>query len=107
MSIARALILVATLATGCGDRCESLCGNVASAIDTCKETDPGWEAISWGDLGARSRSDFASECRRSWSQASGTLPTHELEEALDLCGISADDLETMSCDTLLTLYAPF
>ncbi|TNE92020.1 MAG: hypothetical protein EP330_03445 [Deltaproteobacteria bacterium] len=90
----------------CGDRCESLCTQIASRIEECQETDPDWASVSWGDLDARGRVDFARSCRQEWGRSSSTLATHQLEEALDLCGDGQEQLAELECSDLLDLYAP-
>ena len=105
-SLATSLVLAMMMLSACGDRCEALCSTVSDAIEECMESDPAWNSVSWTDLGARGRTEWARQCRRDWGRTSGPLANHELEEALDLCGQSLEDVRIMPCDELLRLYAP-
>ena len=87
------------LATGCGDRCESLCRDVASDLDRCKG-----DALAWTDLGARSKSEFVEECRVQWEQERAELSPSNLVLSLDACQATQRELESLSCDEMMVLY---
>jgi hypothetical protein len=85
--------------SGCGDRCESLCRDVASDLDRCKG-----DALAWTDLGARSKSEFVEECRVQWEQERAELSPSNLVLSLEACQTTQRELESLSCDELMVLY---
>jgi hypothetical protein len=89
------------LLAGCGDRCERLCDDVSTSIGACRS-----DALQWSDLGARSRADFARTCKDDWSLTSQDLGARELELGLAVCRDAQIELETLTCDELVALYAP-
>ena len=91
---------VLLLASGCGDRCESLCRELATEIDACRS-----ESLSWADLGARSRPDFVEQCRRQWEQERADLSPNSLVLSLDVCQATQEELPQLDCDVITSLYA--
>ncbi|NCG20699.1 MAG: hypothetical protein GWP91_16950 [Rhodobacterales bacterium] len=92
------------MAVGCGDKCEQLCVQTAARIDECKP-----ESLSWADLGARGKNDFANACREDWSRLSAELTTSDLREALEVCDETLPSLLALSgltCDEVNALYLP-
>ena len=93
-------ILVALLFVGCGDRCEVLCREVALELEACRS-----DSLTWADLGATGRADFVAECETDWNLLQGQLSSNELNQALDVCKDTLDELPSISCDELGALYA--
>lgn len=83
---------------GCGDGCEQLCQRTAQRLAQCKP-----DALAWVDLGATGRRDFVETCRNEWDRTSADLSTNDLRIALELC--DATDVEALSCDEIVALYA--
>jgi hypothetical protein len=92
--------IVALFAAGCGDRCETLCDDVADQLARCRP-----DNLTWGDLGAVNKRDWASGCRRDWDDVSGSLSARDLELALDVCDDGQAQLQTLSCEEIVALYA--
>ena len=92
--------LFVALASGCGDRCEVLCQEVAVELDGCRG-----DSLSWADLGATSRLSFVSECETDWNQLESDLSSNALGVALDACKDASDQLESITCEELVALYA--
>jgi hypothetical protein len=99
-SLAILMLLVTT--AGCGDRCEVLCQQTASAIANCRVG----TSLTWQDLGARGRADFADRCRDEWDRRADDLSSNDLREALDVCSETTRDVSRLSCEELIALYAP-
>ncbi len=98
------LCLTATSAGGCAvlnDRCERLCIDVSLRLDACMDPGMGWE-----DFDARSRLEYANDCRRDWQTSSNALASRELELALLVCGDTRDQLDAWTCDEVMSLYGP-
>ena len=107
------LIAAATGLAGCTDpcgavssaldtRCEKLCCDVADALQTC--IDQGTASLTWSDVGAEDRRDFARQCADDWDRASADLTAYELQEATAVCRDSRESLDEAQCDTLRALY---
>ncbi len=94
------LVLLSALASACGDHCEALCVAVADRVAECRPV-----ALTWADLGATSRADFSSRCRRDWDAVLAELEAHDQTVALDLCDASLDRVLELSCDEIIALYA--
>ena len=99
----RLLMIGSVFTTGClfNDRCESLCGDISFRLEECMTA-----AMSWEDLGARSRSEWASACRRDWEASTSELSSRDLELALNVCQLTSEELMDWSCEEVLALYAP-
>ncbi len=97
------LLTALSFAAGCGDKCEQLCVQTANRIADCKP-----DSLTWADLGARRKEDFANACRTDWDRVSGNLTTSDLREALDVCEETQREItpERMSCDQINALYLP-
>ncbi len=95
-----ALLLALGVTSGCGDNCEQLCVQTANQLAACKP-----DSLSWNDLGARSKSDFAGDCRTDWERVSADLTVSDLRVALDVCDEASGDLFRLSCEELTALYA--
>ncbi len=94
--------------TSCGvatsliwDRCERLCLGVGDAVESCRS-----ESLDWEDLGAASGDDFVDQCRGDWNELSTELTAREQELALDVCEEASVELEELSCEEVMALYAP-
>jgi len=85
---------------GCGDNCEQLCVQTANRLSACKP-----DSLTWNDLGARNRADFATDCRADWERVSADLTVSDLRVALDVCDETSRDLSRLTCDELTALYA--
>jgi hypothetical protein len=83
------------------DRCESLCRAVSLRLEDCLPA-----SVTWVDLGARDRDEFAEVCRRDWDRTSADLTSNELELSLDLCAESCVDVDALTCDEVVALFAP-
>jgi hypothetical protein len=88
------------MVSGCGDRCEVLCQQTGDALATCRP-----DAMSWPDLGARSRADFVSQCRNDWDRARLDLSSGELSTALEVCDDTTEALGGLTCEELVAIYA--
>ena len=100
--LATILLLLAMVApaTACGDKCESLCDDIADKVDSCRS--PG---LQWEDLGASSKSNFSKQCRSQWSQTLDDLEPHEADLAFDKCESALLNLESASCDQIVVMYS--
>ena len=99
-----ALLVAIVLPAGCRlftDRCEDLCDEVADQVALCRP-----ESISWIDLGATSKNDYVETCRDQWDRVTIDLSANDLRLALDDCREAKDEVETLSCDEIVALYAP-
>ena len=90
------------LAVGLDSRCEKLCCDVAERLQGC--IDDGAE-LSWSDVGAADRTDFARQCGNDWDRTSGDLTAYELQEATRVCGETRDGIDALDCEALTALYA--
>ena len=90
--------LVVLLAAACGDRCDVLCADVSRSLATCKGD------VTWQDLDARSRVDFAGNCRDEWEALRSGLDGWEIEVALNECGQAQEVLADLQCDAVMALY---
>ena len=90
------------LITGCADPCIRTCSSAANAVDDCVED---W-SMDWGDLGANGKTQFQDNCEQSWARSASTLESRELEQAFLQCEIVNDEINELTCDDLLVLYAP-
>ena len=93
------LCLPWVMAATCGDKCEALCRDVSVQLEACKPS-----SLTWPDLGARSRVDFVTVCRRQWERERRELSSSELAVALEFCDDSA--AVDLSCEELIALYGP-
>lgn len=85
-------------AMGCGDACDTLCADVADALEgECAD-------FTWSQVDATSRLDFLNTCRDDWEEVSGQLTTRELEVSRDACGDASTTLESVDCETLTEWY---
>ncbi len=89
------------MATGCGDDCQQLCLQTSNRISNCKS-----DALTWADLGARSRNDFVQSCRTDWEIVSGDLTQSDHQIALDVCADARRELNRLGCDEVMALYGP-
>ena len=87
---------------GCADPCITTCSSTSSAIGDCIDD---W-SIDWGDLGANGRTQFKESCEQSWARSAAALESRELEQAFLQCEIVNDEINDLTCDELLVLYAP-
>ena len=94
-------LLLSTLAVlaACGDSCESLCDSVAQKLSQCMTTKMTWDAY-----GAASRDEYTTTCRNEWASTLSDLGSHEADLAFDLCRISQETLDTMSCEEVRLMY---
>lgn len=86
---------------GCGDACERLCREAASDLDACIDG----QRTTWADLGARSRSDFLTQCQRGWDRTRAELTTSDLGEAVEICDEGRGTLAAATCEEVVLLYA--
>ena len=84
-----------------GDACDRLCVEAGAAVGGCRTS-----ALSWEDLGARSRRDFVATCQDAWEASVVNLSSNELRIALDACDEAERDLRRLGCDEVMALYAP-
>ena len=96
-----ALLLCATFAFGCGDRCQNLCNSVANRVAECRP-----ESITWIDLGATSRTDYENSCKDQWDRVRLDLSANDLRLALEDCDAANDLDESLTCDEIVALYGP-
>jgi len=92
------------VASALDSRCEKLCCDVADALQACMADDPG--SLTWSDVGASDRRDFARQCADDWDRTSAELTAYELQEATAVCGDSRDGLDAVDCQALRALYGP-
>jgi hypothetical protein len=93
--------LLLLLASGCGDQCQQLCQQSANRLANCKS-----DALSWADLGARTKNDFVQECRSAWELTSSELTQSDNQIALEACRDAGNTLERLECDEVIALYGP-
>lgn len=109
------LLLLVALSLGCSDpcsglgaaldaRCERLCCDVGAALETCIEG--GRTSLTWSDVGAVDRRDFARQCSDDWDRTSADLTAYELQEATGVCQDTRKDLDALDCEALGALYRP-
>ncbi|MFK7929649.1 MAG: hypothetical protein AB8H79_15765 [Myxococcota bacterium] len=83
---------------------------MADALETCIARDP--TLLTWDDLGALDRRDFARTCSNDWDRTSGELTAYEQQEATAVCRDSRDRLAEIDvrseegCETVRALYRP-
>ena len=100
------LFLAAMTAAGCqSDQCEDLCRQTSFALRRCIDEWP----ITWNDLDANGRNAFQNACSTRWEQTISTLEARELEDALEQCSETMDQLDEMRqdgtlCDQLRAVY---
>lgn len=85
----------------CGDRCDTLCAELSRRLAECRG-----DELTWADLGARNRADFAQGCRSDWERQRADLDGWEIELALIECGDAHEVLDELTCDEVRALYAP-
>jgi hypothetical protein len=78
-----------------------LCQNVAARLDECKPS-----SLAWSDLGARTRNDFANQCRQQWDRERLDLTASDLRVALETCTDTSRALADLECEEITALYAP-
>jgi hypothetical protein len=87
-------------------RCESLCCEVADALEGCVDA-----RFTWSDLGAADRDDFVRQCFAQWDDVSVDLTAYELQQATLVCrdvrrSVAAVEPETEGrCEEIRALYA--
>ena len=89
-------------ALGCSDPCIRTCSNAANAVGECVND---W-SLDWGDLGANGKTQFKDNCEQSWARTAATLESRELEQAFLQCESVNEEMNDLTCDDLLVLYAP-
>jgi hypothetical protein len=90
------------LNVGCADPCIRTCSSAANAVGDCVDD---W-SLDWGDLGANGQTQFRDSCEQSWARSAAALESRELEQALLQCETVNDEINELTCDELLVLYAP-
>jgi hypothetical protein len=88
-------------ATGCGDACDQLCAEASRRLAACRG-----DALTWGDLGATSRTDFAERCRDDWDDQRSDLTSREIEVALDVCDDGFEVAQLATCEEIVAWYTP-
>jgi hypothetical protein len=93
------LLFALTMVAACGDSCESLCDSVSQKVSQCMDTGMTWQAY-----GAVSREEYAQECREQWTSTLSSLGSHEADLAFELCRVSQETLDEMTCKEVRLTY---
>jgi hypothetical protein len=100
-ALVRAGVLAAVvLIAACGDRCQTLCDDVANRVQRCHGDIP-WSDLENSPSGKR---EFLTDCQQQWDEVSADLGPREVQLALDQCAQSRDTLSDLSCDEVMALY---
>jgi hypothetical protein len=60
--------------------------------------------MTWQAYGAVSREEYAQACREQWTSTLSDLGSHEADLAFELCRVSQETLDEMTCKEVRLTY---